>query len=131
MSIARISALIARAFPSFREVFNVGFAACWEGDFAPNARSYRISILYEPDYEFEYGAVQYELLSVRVVSPPIGLDPRGTGERPPHIYLDEDGNGFSLCLYDWRQEEWFRADPSPIRSFPGQPNGCSGSKLGC
>jgi hypothetical protein len=110
LSVAEQSSSIARAFPSFREVFNADFAGCWEGDLAPNARSYRLSIVYLPPYEFEGGALQRKSLSVRILSPSIGLDPRGTGERPPHIYVDADGQGFSLCLYDWRNDEWCAAD---------------------
>ena len=106
LSIAEHSALIAGAFPSFREVFDLDFAGCWEGDLTPNAKTYRISILYFLPYVFDCDAVQCELISIRVVSPAIGLDPRGTGALPPHIYRDAEGGGFSLCLYDWREDEW-------------------------
>jgi hypothetical protein len=118
LSVATQSALIAKAFPSFREVFNGEFAGCWEGDLAPNQRSYRVSILYKPLFEFECGAVQHEFLSIRIVSPAIGLDPRGTGERPPHIYLDDDGQGFSLCLFDHRHEDWASADSIAATIIP-------------
>jgi hypothetical protein len=110
MSVAANSAQIGRAFPSFREVFDAGFAGCWEGELAPNSRPYRISVLYKPDYEFECGAIQYGGVSVRIVSPAVGLDPRGTGERPPHIYVDPDAQGFRLCLFDPRKDEWCTAD---------------------
>ena len=56
-SVASQSALILRDFPSFREVFDAGFAGCWEGELAPNARSYRISILYFPFFRYECGAM--------------------------------------------------------------------------
>ena len=105
-SVASQSALILRDFPSFREVFDVGFAGCWEGELTPNARPYRISILYFPFFRYECGAIQGARISVRVVSPTIGFDPRATGERPPHIYIDDDRSGFSLCLYDPCEDNW-------------------------
>jgi hypothetical protein len=110
LSVASNSALILRAFPSFREVFDAGFAGCWEGDLAPNSRSYRVSIFYMPTYLFDCGALQYSSMSVRIVSPLVSLDPKGTGERPPHIYVDPDDLGFRLCLFDPRKDEWSSAD---------------------
>jgi hypothetical protein len=109
-SVASQSALILRDFPSFREVFDAGFAGCWEGELAPNARSYRINILYFPPFRYESGAWQRSRVSVRIVSPIIGLDPRGTGDRPPHIYIDDDGLGFRLCLYDPWEDDWRSAN---------------------
>ena len=99
-----------RRFPSFREVFDAEFAGCWEGELAPNARSYRICILYFPFYRYASGAWQPSKISVRIISPIIGFDPRGTGERPPHIYADRDGLGFSLCLYDPWEDDWRAAN---------------------
>jgi hypothetical protein len=49
LSVAAQNAHIKRAFPSFRQVFDAGFAGCWEGELAPNARPYKISIVYHPD----------------------------------------------------------------------------------
>ena len=105
-AVASQSQLILRDFPSFRQIFDAEFVGCWEGDLAPNARPYRISILYFPYFRYECGAVQQSRVSVRVVSPVIGHDPRGTGDRPPHIYIDDDGLGFSLCLYDPWEDDW-------------------------
>jgi hypothetical protein len=110
--------LILRDFPSFREVFDAGFAGCWEGELAPNARSYRISILYFPFFGYECGAIQRSRISVRVVSPIIGLDPRGTGDRPPHIYIDDDRLGFSLCLYDPWEDDWGSPNSIPETIIP-------------
>src|ERR1019366_2576583 len=77
----------------------------------PIARPYEISVLYFPRrFYFEGVVIENRRITVRVLSLPICLDPRGTGERPRHIYLDDDGIGFSLCLYDPRENQWSPED---------------------
>jgi hypothetical protein len=107
LSVVEQDRRLRRDFPDFRLLFDGVFVGAWEGTVTPIARAYQIGILYHPRrYYFETGVIQAPYVTVRVLTPIIGLDPRGTGEKPPHIYVDDNGAGFSLCLYDHRDDEW-------------------------
>jgi hypothetical protein len=106
LSVAEQNASIRASFPGFQMCFDGMFVGAWEGSLTPNAKTYRISILYFPRrYFFETADIANPRISVRVVSPEISLDPRGTGDLPPHIFLGKGGD-FSLCLFDNRAGEW-------------------------
>jgi len=71
------------------------------------ATPYEIGISYFPRVRFGGAILWYPWVTVQVLDPMIDLDPRGTGERPPHIYRRPDTRiGWSLCLYDPRKGEW-------------------------
>jgi hypothetical protein len=107
LSVVEQDRQIRRDFPDFRLLFDGVFVGAWEGTVTPIARAHSIGILYYPRlYYLETGVIRASYVTVRVLSPTIGLDPRGTGERPPHIYVDDEGRGFSICLYDPRDYEW-------------------------
>ena len=98
---------IRRDFPGFHLQFDGVFIGAWEGEVRPIGRTYRLAILYYPRrYFFETCVIGAPYVAVRVLSPEIGFNPRGTGEPPPHIYGDDDGEGFTLCLFDPREADW-------------------------
>ncbi len=46
-------------------------------------------------------------ITVTVLDPLVGPDPRGTGEHPPHVYRFGHPPEFpALCLFDPRDDEW-------------------------
>jgi hypothetical protein len=108
LSVADQEVAIRRLFPSFRQVCDFDFLGIWRGPLRPIARTYEIGIAYCPRVLFAGGAIiDNPYCSVRVLAPNIDLDPRGTGERPPHIYMGAAAPpGWSLCLYHPRKREW-------------------------
>jgi hypothetical protein len=106
LSVAEQDEFIRASFPDFRLCCDGVFVGAWEGALTPNCRTYRIGIVYYPTkFFFKFGVISSPWVTVRVLSPEIGLDPRGTGEPPPHIFREKDDR-FSLCLYDGRMDEW-------------------------
>lgn len=107
LTVAEQDVGIRREFPNFRLLFDAGFLAGWRGPLAPIRKRYEIEVTYCPfAHYFDGFTLGNPWVSVRVVDPPIGLNPRGTGEPPHHIYRDQDGIGFRLCLYDPREQDW-------------------------
>src|SRR5450759_4610748 len=79
----------------------------WRGPLRPIAASYEIGIAYCPRIWLGGAIVSNPWVTVQVLKPTIGLDPRGTGEKPPHIFRRPDIEaGWALCLYDPRQDDW-------------------------
>jgi hypothetical protein len=76
----------------------------WRGPLRPLARTYKIGIAYFPRVRFAGAVIANSWITVEVLDPVIGLDPRGTGEKPPHIYPNPGtAAGWSLCrLHDGR-----------------------------
>src|SRR5579883_259928 len=98
---------ICRLFPAFRQTCALDFVGAWRGPLRPLARTYEIGVVYYPRRRFGGGFLDNFRIRVEVLAPVIGLDPRGTGERPPHIYRDlGPTHGWSLCLYDPRTSQW-------------------------
>jgi hypothetical protein len=98
---------IRRLFPAFRQTCALDFVGAWRGPLRPLARTYEIGIVYFPRLRFGGAIIANPWIIVEVLDPLIGLDPRGTGEKPPHIYEDPGrANGWSLCLYDPRAGQW-------------------------
>ena len=96
-------AAIRRLFPAFRQTCPFDFMGMWRGPLRPLARTYEIGIAYFPRVHFAGAVIANPWITVEVLDPVIGLDPRGTGEMPPHIYRrPETTSGWSLCLYDPR-----------------------------
>lgn len=56
---------------------------------------------------FDAFTIGNSYVSVQVIDPIIGLDPRGTGEWPPHIYVNNNNPSLPhLCLYDPAETRW-------------------------
>jgi hypothetical protein len=100
-------AAIRRLFPAFRQTCALDFVSVWRGPVRPIAKTYEIGITYIPRTRFGGARVANPWITVEVLDPIISLDPRSTGERPPHIFPRRDIRaGWSLCLYDPRKGQW-------------------------
>ncbi len=107
LSTADQDAAIRRLFPAFRQTCPFDFMGMWRGPLRPLARTYEIGIAYFPRVRFAGAVIANSWITVEVLDPVIGLDPRGTGEKPPHIYPNPGtAAGWSLCLYDPRTGDW-------------------------
>jgi hypothetical protein len=107
MPIADQDRAIRCLFPDFRLVNDVGLWAVWEGALAPGRRSYCVRVIYFPRIFFPDFRIENPRVSITVEEPVIGLDPRGTGELPPHIYPNFARREFPmLCLFDPAADEW-------------------------
>ena len=107
LSVADQDAAIQRLFPAFRLTCPFDFMGKWRGPLRPLARTYEIGIAYFPRVHFAGAIIANPWITVEVLDPVIELDPRGTGEMPPHIYRRlETMSGWSLCLFDPRTEDW-------------------------
>jgi hypothetical protein len=107
LTVAEQDAGIRRLFPGFTQTCSFDFLGIWRGPLRPIALSYEIGIAYFPRTRFGGAIIANPWVTVQVLEPTISLDPRGTGEKPPHIYLrPELTSGWSLCLYDPRTDEW-------------------------
>ncbi len=107
LSVAEQDASIARLFPAFRQICPFDFLGMWRGPLRPLARTYEIDIAYFPRVHFADAVIANPWITVEVLDPVIGFDPRGTREKPPHIYRRPGtASGWSLCLYDPRTEDW-------------------------
>ena len=94
-------------FPEFKLVLDGGWMGVWEGPLTPIMRRYRIRVTYFRRCLFDTWTLENEYASVQVVDPVIGLDPRGTSERPPHIYFNKPNpQNPRLCLYDPKERFW-------------------------
>jgi hypothetical protein len=107
LSVAEQDARIRRSFPEFRQTCSFDFLGMWRGPLRPLAMTYEIGIVYCPRRRLGGAIIDNPWITVQVLTPAIGLDPRGTGEKPPHIFRRDDiAAGWSLCLYDPRVGEW-------------------------
>jgi hypothetical protein len=107
MSVDEQDAGIRRLFPEFRQTCSLDFVGVWRGRLRPIATSYEVSIVYFPKLWLGGAFVRNSWVTVQVLDPEIGLDPRGTGEKLPHIYPCPNTRiGWSLCLYDPRTKDW-------------------------
>lgn len=81
--------------------FDGGWFATWEGTLAPIAQKYRIWIRYFPERYLDEVTLSHPYVTVKVLDPPIAPDPRGTGERTPHVYrYRQPVNSPALCAWD-------------------------------
>jgi hypothetical protein len=98
---------IRHLFPAFRQTCPFDFLGMWRGPLQPLARTYEIGLVYFPRLHFGGGIIANPWIIVEVLDPLIGLDPRGNGDKPPHIFRrPETASGWSLCLYDARTGDW-------------------------
>ena len=102
---------IREAFPDFRLTLNAGWMGAWQGPLMPIMRSYRIRVMYFRRRFFDSWTRRTGYATVQVVDPVIGVDPRRTGEPPPHIYFNKaDPDYPSLCLHDPVERSWSPED---------------------
>src|SRR5687767_7399180 len=93
--------------PEFKLVLNAEWIGIWEGPLTPICQTYRVRIVYFTRRDFGTWWLTNAYASVTVLDPPLGTDPRGTGERVPHSYaLHAKLGSPRLCLYDPVQREW-------------------------
>jgi hypothetical protein len=81
--------------------FDGGWFATWEGTLTPIAQSYRIWIRYFPERYLDEVTISHPYVTVKVLDPLIAPDPRGTGERTPHVYrYHQPAHSPALCAWD-------------------------------
>jgi hypothetical protein len=73
-------------FPAFRQTCPFDFMGMWR-DPCGLARTYEIRIA--APGAFRGAVIANSWITVEVLDPVIGLDPRGTGEKPPHLQIPE------------------------------------------
>jgi hypothetical protein len=95
--------------PQFKLVANLGWMGIWEGILRPICQTYRVRIVYFSRRYYDGWTLANPLVSVTVIDPPVGPDPRGTGEPPPHTYRYGHPPAFPhLCIFDPKLHEWTR-----------------------
>ena len=107
LTVAEQDAQMRRYFPAFKLMFDAGWYAYWEGPLTPICQTYRIRVclIRRKFWEGYYLTNPYECITV--IDPPIGPDPRNTGEPPQHVYRLGYPEAFPrLCVHDPAQEEW-------------------------
>lgn len=92
---------------SFRMTIDTSWMGVWEGDLTPICQTYRIRIRYFPYRFWEHVTIGHPYVTVKVIDPLVAPDPRGTGERTPHVY----SHGYppelpALCTWDPAEHEW-------------------------
>jgi hypothetical protein len=108
LSVAEQDRKLRHLFPDFRLVLDGDWVGIWEGPLTPIAQTYVVRILYFRKWDFGEWQLGNSEISVTVVDPPLGTDPRGTGEPVPHVYRRQKRDFPALCLFDPR-------DPKPKR----------------
>lgn len=104
---------IRRMFPAFKLVFNCGWFGIWEGALRPICQTYKVRIQYFPRRFFKNFTLENSYETITILDPPIGPDPRGTGQPPQHVYRLGYPKAFPrLCVHDPQQDEW-----SPAKSI--------------
>jgi len=98
---------IRDSFPDFRLVLDADWVGIWEGQLKPICQIYRVRIVYFRRRYFDEWSLANHYVSVTVLDPPIGTDPRGTGEAAQHVYrLGYKPDFPGLCLFDPAQDQW-------------------------
>ena len=117
-------------FPEFRLVADAGWMGIWEGTVDRSARPIAFASSISAAF-FDGWHLANPYVSVTVIDPPIGADPRGTGEPPPHVYrLGHPPEFPRLCIYDPEDDDWWPERPSSKTSSHGRSNGFSSLKNG-
>ena len=98
---------IRAVFPEIELTLNSSWMALWEGPLTPIMRPYRIRVTHFRRTIFDTWTLRNGYAAVQVVDPVIGLDPKGNGDWPPHIYYNKaDPDHPRLCLYDPKERSW-------------------------
>ncbi len=93
--------------PQFRLVAHHGWMGIWEGPLTPICQTYWVRLVYFSRRFFDGYYLDNPYISVFVIDPPIGPDPRGTGVPPQHVYrLGHDPAFPRLCIYDPVDDDW-------------------------
>lgn len=96
-------------FPGFKLVLDTGFMAAWEGEVTPFCQTYCVRITYIARRFFENFTIANPSVSIIVLNPLIGPDPRGTDEPPEHTYRWQRPPEYpALCVFDPLTDEWTR-----------------------
>lgn len=79
----------------------------WEGSLKPISQTYRVRIRYFPYRYWTNITIAHPYVTVKVIDPLVAPDPRGTGERTPHIY----SHGYppelpAICAWDPVRDRW-------------------------
>ena len=112
LSVAEQDARIRADWPEFRLTLDAGWIGTWEGRLQPIAQSYLVRVRYITRRFLDFGMIADPYVAVTVRDPPLGVDPRGTVERIPHIFGNENAPAFPyLCLFDPAQDEWLPDRP--------------------
>jgi hypothetical protein len=105
--------------PQFRLIANAGWIGVWEGTLRPICQTYCIRMQYFSRRVFDGWTLGNPYISVKVIDPPIGPDPRGTGEPPQHVYRLGHPPAFPrLCIYDPVDDNWRPDEPIVNRIIP-------------
>jgi hypothetical protein len=105
--------------PQFKLATHAKWIGVWEGTLRPICQAYRIRIIYFSLRQFDGWYLDHPYVSVFVIDPPIGRDPRGTGEPGQHVYRYRHHPDFpALCLYDPVEDAWRPSEPIVERIIP-------------
>lgn len=107
LSVEEQDCRVRAEFPNFKLVLHGGWIGIWEGPLRPICQTYRVRIRYFSRRWFDGWQLANSYVSVTVLDPPVGPDPRGTGEPVPHVYRLGCPSAFPrLCVYGPAQDEW-------------------------
>ena len=96
-------------FPKLKLVADLGFMAVWEGPLTPICQTYTVRITYVARRNLGVVWLDNPGVSIVVLDPLIGPDPRGTGQPPEHTYRWQRPAEYpALCVYDPVTDEWTR-----------------------
>ena len=105
--------------PQFSLVANAGWIGVWEGTLRPVCQSYRIRILYFSRKYFPGWDLANHYIDITVLDPSIGPDPRGTGEKPQHVFSYKRSRAYpALCVFDPAEDGWYPSEPIVDRIIP-------------
>jgi hypothetical protein len=107
LSVEEQDARLRAECPQFKLVAHGEWVGVWEGTLRPVCQTYRVRIVYYSRWMFPGFDLANPIISVYVLDPPIGVNPRGTGEPPQHVYRNRSRPDFPrLCIYDPRDDNW-------------------------
>ena len=105
--------------PRVSLVAHRGLFGVWEGTLRPICQTYTIRIIYFRARVLQEFRPREPYVSVFVLDPPFGPDPRGTGEPPQHVYRLGHPPAFPrLCISDPVNDAWYLGEPIVDRIIP-------------
>jgi hypothetical protein len=119
LSVDEQDRLLRQYCPQFRLVAHSAWIGVWEGTLRPICQEYRVRIVYYARKYFQHFTLTNHRISIFVLDPEIGPDPRGTGEPLQHVYrLGHPPNRPALCIFDPREDNWQPSEPIHERYIP-------------